>query len=210
MTVEELVNLITKIAGVLSATRAGELLVAAWGNTCSRLFYLICSVIFHGIWQHTHTSIGLDAMPRTLLLNLSFLAKGACINLCHPVGLPQFQLQFQLLLQFQLATVGLLDALESPTWPPFVLLSYAARVTMPIYLGAAFRKLISPSQRSFCLAQLTYYRQYSFLPLSVSLCVPLIARALPKDTLFADLKFSNSHSPAHLHIICSIVLPSLD
>lgn len=157
---------------------------------------------------HTHTSIGLDAMPRTLLLNLSFLAKGACINLCHPVGLPQFQLQF--LLQFQLATVatpvGLLDALESPTWPPFVLLSYAARVTMPIYLGAAFRKLISPSQRSFSLAELTYYR----LSLSVSLCVPLIARALPKDTLFADLKFSNSHSPAHLHIICSIVLPSLD
>lgn len=206
MGAEELVNLITKIAGVLSATRAGELLVAAWGNTCSRLFYLICSVIFHGIWQHTHTSIGLDAMPRTLLLNLSFLAKGACINLCHPVGLPQFQLQFQLA---TVATpVGLLDALESPTWPPFVLLSYAARVTMPIYLGAAFRKLISPSQRSFSLAELTYYG-LSF-SLSLSLCVPLIARALPKDTLFADLKFSNSHSPAHLHIICSIVLPSLD
>lgn len=185
MAAEELVNLITKIAGVLSATRAGELLVAAWGNTCSRLFYLICSVIFHGIWQHTHTSIGLDAMPRTLLLNLSFLAKGACINLCHPVGLPQFQLQFQ----FQLATVatpvGLLDALESPTWPPFVLLSYAARVTMPIYLGAAFRKLISPSQRSFSLAQLTYYRLSCSL--SLSLCVPLIARALPKDTLFAEI-----------------------
>lgn len=147
-------------------------------------------------------------------MNLSFLAKGACINLCHPVGLPQFQLQFQLLLQFQLATVatpvGLLDALESPTWPPFVLLSYAARVTMPIYLGAAFRKLISPSQRSFSLAQLTYYRLSFSLSLCLSICVPLIARALPKDTLFADLKFSNSHSPAHLHIICSIVLPSLD
>lgn len=174
MAAEELVNLITKIAGVLSATRAGELLVAAWGNTCSRLFYLICSVIFHGIWQHTHTSIGLDAMPRTLLLNLSFLAKGACINLCHPVGLPQFQLQLQflLLLQFQLATVatpvGLLDALESPTWPPFVLLSYAARVTMPIYLGAAFRKLISPCQGSFSLAQLTYYRLSFSLSLSLS------------------------------------------
>lgn len=127
---------------------------------------------------HTHTSIGLDAMPRTLLLNLSFLAKGACINLCHPVGLPQFQLQFQhqflllLQFQFQLATVatpvGLLDALESPTWPPFVLLSYAARVTMTIYLGAAFRKLISPCQGSFSLAQLTYYRLSFSLSLSLS------------------------------------------
>lgn len=107
--VEELVNLITKIAGVLSANRAGELLVAAWGgNTWSRHSFISFAAIY--IMGFGSTSIGLDAM-RTLLLNLSFLAKDACINLCHPVGQPQFQLQFQL----QFATVA--SPASNPSWP---------------------------------------------------------------------------------------------
>lgn len=111
---EELVNLITKIAGVLSATRAGELLVAAWGHTWSRLSLL----------SHLQRYISWDLAALRLasmcdahfVVEFVFSGKGRLhksLPSCWATTALSSQLQFQLQLQFATVATSALN----PSWP---------------------------------------------------------------------------------------------